>query len=71
MPMLKIAIIIWVMLGTVLAGTAVMTVLSVPGLAENPMKVIPLAALLGFLLAMPLSYIVANKIGRGGHGSRA
>jgi len=69
--MLKIAIIIWVMLGTVLAGTAVMTVLSVPGLAENPMRVIPLAALLGFLLAMPLSYIVANKIGSGGHGSRA
>jgi hypothetical protein len=60
---LKIAILIWVMLGTALAGTAV-TALLASGLAANPMKAIPLAALAGFVVAIPLSYVVAAKIGR-------
>jgi hypothetical protein len=46
-----------------LAGTAV-TALLASGLASNPMKAIPLAALAGFVVAIPLSYIVAAKIGR-------
>ena len=62
--MLKLAILIWVMLGTVLAGTAVRTVLTVEGFVASPMKAIPLAALTGFAVAMPLSYFVAAKIGR-------
>ena len=33
-------------------------------LASNPMKAIPLAALAGFVVAMPLSYLVAAKITR-------
>lgn len=61
--MLRIAILIWVMLGATLAGTAV-TALLASGLATNPMKAIPLAALAGFVVAIPLSYIVAAKIGR-------
>jgi len=60
--MLKLAILIWVMLGTVLAGTAVRTVLTV--FVASPMKAIPFAALTGFAVAMPLSYFVAAKIGR-------
>lgn len=61
--MLKIAILIWVMLGTAVAGTAVTAVLAA-GIASNPMKAIPLAALAGFVVAMPLSYLVAAKITR-------
>ena len=61
--MLKIAMLIWVMLGTVLAGTAVTTGLAA-GIAMDPMKAIPLAALSGFVVAMPLAYLVATKIGR-------
>ncbi|HZR87712.1 MAG TPA: hypothetical protein VFB02_12950 [Bradyrhizobium sp.] len=68
--MLKIASLIWVMLGTVLAGTAVTTVLTVQGLVASPMKAIPLAALAGFVVAMPLSYLVATKIGRTRDGRR-
>lgn len=66
--MLKVAVVIWVMLGTVLAGSAVITVLTV-GLAD-PMKVIPLAALAGVVVAMPLSYLVAARIGGSGGGHR-
>lgn len=61
--MLKIAILIWVMLGTAVAGTAVTAVLAA-GIAADPMKAIPLAALAGFVVAMPLSYLVASKITR-------
>ncbi len=62
--MLKVAVLIWVMLGTVLAGSAVTAVLTVQGLAASPMKDLPLAALAGFLVAMPLSYLVATRLGR-------
>lgn len=61
--MLKIAILIWVILGAAVAGTAVTAVLAA-GIASNPMKVIPLAALAGFVVAVPLSYFVAAKITR-------
>lgn len=61
--MFKIAVIVWVMLGTAVAGTAVTAVLA-SGIADNPMKAIPLAALAGFLVAIPLSYAVAAKIAR-------
>ena len=61
--MFKISIIVWIMLGTALAGTAVIAVLAVPGLADQAMKNIPLAVLTGFAVAMPLSYLVARKIG--------
>jgi hypothetical protein len=60
--MLKIAALVWVMLGTVLAGCAVITVLMVPSLAATPMKFIPLAAVGGYLLGLPLSWAVAAKI---------
>jgi len=69
-PMLKVAILIWVMLGTVLAGSAVIAVLTMQDLAASPMKAIPLAALAGFVVAMPLSYLVATKIGHTGGTKR-
>lgn len=66
--MFKVAILIWVMLGTVLAGSAVMALLTVQGPVGSPMKDLPLAALVGFIVAMPLSYLVAAKISRNGRG---
>lgn len=60
--MFKIAVLIWVMLGTAVAGTAITAVLA-SGISD-PMKAIPLAALAGFVVAMPLSYFVAAKIAR-------
>ncbi len=60
--MFKIAIIVWMMAGTTLAGIAVMAVLTVPALAVHDMQYIPYAALAGFVVAIPLAYVVAKKI---------
>ncbi|WP_369810103.1 hypothetical protein [Bradyrhizobium sediminis] len=51
------------MLGTALAGSAVIAVLAVPSFATEAMKNIPFAVLSGFAVAMPLSYLVARMIG--------
>ena len=61
--MFRIALVVWIMLGTALAGTAMLVVLIVPDLATQAMKNIPLAVVAGFAAAMPLSYLVARKIG--------
>ena len=50
-------------IGTALAGSAVISVLAVPSLAAEAMKNIPFAVLIGFAAAMPLSYLVARKLG--------
>lgn len=62
--MFKIAAIVWIMVGTVFAGIAVMTILSVPSLAANDMKYIPYAAIAGFVLAIPVAAVVASKMSR-------
>ncbi len=62
-PMFKISLLVWIILGTALAGSAVISVLAVPSLAAEAMKNIPFAVLIGFAAAMPLSYLVARKIG--------
>ena len=61
--MFKISLLVWIILGTALAGSAVISVLAVPSLAAEAMKNIPVAVLIGFAAAMPRSYLVARKIG--------
>jgi len=61
--MFKISLLVWIIMGTALAGSAVIAVLAVPSLAAEAMKNIPFAVLIGFAVAMPLSYMVAGKIG--------
>ncbi len=60
--MFKVAIVVWIMLGTVLAGVAFIAVLMAPGLGGQEMNNIPRAVLTGFVLAMPLSFLIARKI---------
>jgi len=60
--MLKVSVLVWIMLGTVLAGAAMMVVILTPGLSGGEMKNIPIAVLIGFIVAMPLSYMVAKQI---------
>ncbi|HEY8337013.1 MAG TPA: hypothetical protein VIQ05_24730 [Tardiphaga sp.] len=62
--MIKIAAVVWIVLGTALAGCALLAVLSIPSLANQGMKLIPMVVLGGFLVAMPLSFLIARKIGR-------
>ena len=63
--MFKIALLIWVVLGTTLAGIAVLVVVSQPSLDDQGMKLIPIAAIAGFILAIPLSFMVTKQISLG------
>ena len=61
--MFKISLLVWIVLGTALAGSAIIMVLALPGLAAEAMKNIPFAVMAGFAVAIPLSYLVAKRIG--------
>jgi hypothetical protein len=67
--MFKVSVLVWIMLGTVLAGTSLIVVLMIPSLANQALKAIPYAVAAGFALAMPLSYLVARQIGGGQRGA--
>ncbi len=60
--MLKLALVIWLMLGTMLAGIAVLVVVSDNSLLAQGMKLIPLAAIAGFIVALPLSFMVSKRL---------
>ncbi len=60
--MMKLAHIIWSVAATTLAGIFILIVLIVPSLAENDAKLILPAAVLGALLAIPISYFITKKI---------
>ncbi|WP_230533032.1 hypothetical protein [Microvirga roseola] len=60
--MLKLAPLIWIILGTTLAGMLVVPVLTVPSLADRSMTMIPAATAAGFLLAIPLALLIARRI---------
>ncbi|WP_022723504.1 hypothetical protein [Rhodopseudomonas sp. B29] len=62
--MIKIAMIIWIIGGATLAGMLVVAVLAIPDLSEQAMQWIPRAVALGFVLAMPVSFLVARAIAR-------
>ena len=60
--MWKIAILMHMLLGTVLAGVAVVIIVTNPGLYEKGMTLILPAVIVAVLVAFPLSIWVAKKI---------
>jgi hypothetical protein len=60
--MLRLTILMWILAGTVLAGCLVTVVVTVPSLYDAGMKYIPIAGVGGYLLAIPLAWILARKI---------
>jgi hypothetical protein len=60
--MLKVMTLIWVILGTTLAGILVLVVLTVPSLLDQAMRFIPLAAVAGYVGGIPLSYLIARRL---------
>ncbi|MCL2715042.1 MAG: hypothetical protein FWD68_10770 [Alphaproteobacteria bacterium] len=58
--MLKISLIVWIILGTTLAGICMIAALMFPNLPQ--MTTIPLAVAAGFIVAIPLSYMIARQI---------
>lgn len=60
--MLKIAALVWMILGTAMAGIAIMIVLTVPSLNSSDMKLLPWAAVAGFVLAIPCALFISKRI---------
>jgi len=60
--MLRLAAMIWVLAGTVLAGCLVTAVLTVPAWSLAAMKLIPVAGLAGYVLGIPIAYAIAARI---------
>lgn len=58
----KLGVIIWSIAATVLAGVGVLIVLISPSLAANEMNMILPAAIVGAVVAVPVSWIVTKKI---------
>lgn len=65
--MQRLAIILWSLIGTTFAGTAVLGVLAVPSLADQGMRLIPWAVAAGFAAAVPVAVLVARAIVDGQH----
>ena len=57
-----IAALIWIILGSTLAGVGLAIVVATPQLAAQSMKFIPWAALAGFVVAIPFSILLASRI---------
>jgi hypothetical protein len=61
---MKLAIMLWMMIGTTLAGVLVVAVLMVPGLQPQAKMWIPVAALVGAVVGFPISAMIAKAIER-------
>jgi hypothetical protein len=60
--MFRLAVILWALIGTTLAGIFILAVVAVPTLADQAMRFIPWAAAAGVILAVPLSAVIARAI---------
>lgn len=60
--MLKVAILVWILIGVVGAGIALTVVLAVPSLSANAMKLLPIVSIAGFIVTIPISFVIAKMI---------
>jgi hypothetical protein len=60
--MTRLAALLWIMGGTVLAGVAVLVVLLTPSLQGEALRVIPIAAVVGYAVGIPLALVAARAI---------
>jgi NhaP-type Na+/H+ or K+/H+ antiporter len=62
LAMIKVALLVWIILGTVLAGTAMTVIVSTPALDADAMRLIPVACGVAFLVGLPIAYVIARMI---------
>lgn len=62
--MMKVAAILWIVVGTVLAGSGVVAVLSIPSLASEAIRYLPLAGVAGYVAAVPVALLIAKRLTR-------
>jgi hypothetical protein len=60
--MLRVAAVLWIVIGTSLAGSALIVILTVPQLADQAMMLIPIVCGVAAVLAMPVSWVIAKRI---------
>lgn len=60
--MLKLAALVWIVLGTTIAGSLLTVIVTVPSLYAKGMTLIPVVAAVGFVVAVPLAILVAKRI---------
>lgn len=60
--MLKMALIVWIMSGTVLAGLTLLVVLLVPSLSDQAMTLMAPLIAAAFVIAFPVAIVVAKKM---------
>lgn len=60
--MMRVAILVWIIAGTVLAGCFITVVLMMPQLQLDIMTYIPIAAMLGAVVAIIPSWLIAKSI---------
>jgi len=58
----QLAIVIWIITGTTLAGIGILIVVATPQLDVNAMRLVPIAAIAGFVVALLPSYMIAVNI---------
>jgi hypothetical protein len=63
--MSSLAVLLWVMGGTVLAGFSVLAVRMTPPLQGEAMRFVPIAGILGYLVGVPLALVAAKTITHG------
>lgn len=60
--MLKMALIVWIMAGTVLAGLTLLVVLLVPSLSDQAMTLMAPLVTAAFAIAFPIALLVAKRM---------
>ncbi len=60
--MFKVALVVWLVLGSTLAGITVIVITTVPSLYAQGMTLIPWAAIIAAIVAIPLSFLVAKQM---------
>ena len=63
--MLRLAILLWALVGTTLAGSFILAIVTIPGLADQGMRLIPWGAAGGAALAVPVAIVIARAITAG------
>ena len=60
--MFKVAVLVWILIGVVGAGIALTVVLAVPSLSANAMKLLPIVSIAGFVVTIPIAFVIAKMI---------
>lgn len=60
--MFKVAVLVWILIGVVGAGVALTVVLAVPSLSVDAMKLLPIVTGIGFVVTIPISFVIAKMI---------